>query len=26
MTREQVLAMELDGFSALIRLINQYGS
>jgi len=25
MTREQVLAMELDGFSALIRLINQYG-
>jgi len=26
MTREQVLGMELDGLSALIRLINQYGS
>lgn len=26
MTREQVLALELDGFSSLIRLINQYGT
>jgi len=26
MTKEQVLAMELDGFSTLIRLINQYGT
>jgi len=26
MTREQVLAMEIDGFSELIRTINRYGS
>ena len=25
MTRNEVLQMEIDGFSALIHLINQYG-
>ena len=25
MTRDQVLAMEMDGFADLIRLINLYG-
>jgi NifB/MoaA-like Fe-S oxidoreductase len=26
MTRDQVLAMEMDGFADLIRLINVYGN